>query len=308
MNYKIIVLPLALSIVVAMSLLTEPSGKQPPTNASSIEPSHNTISQQARQASYADLTGLAPPPYQPAADCALIQPNAYLQGCNFHQQSLQDKDLHGSDLSHTRLHGVLGKANLTDAKLIGATVIGRLEINAETVLTNADLSGLYSDGNNPVLAESAQLSGVKLTKAQLYGANLKQALLDNADLSKAVLTGANLQATHLEQANLSGSDLTNTDLSSSVLTHAVLKQADLTEANLTGADLTASDLTHANLAGTDLANARLTGVDLSNADLSGAKHTDSVLIDTDTIFLHAICPDGVEVDGTQVITCVGHGF
>src|SRR5829696_2966589 len=111
--------------------------------------------------------------------------------------------LRGSTLSHAKLSGAhLANADLGDADLSGAYLSNALRDNADLVadLSNADLSG-------------ASLLGADLRDANLLGADLRDANLIGADLSRADLSEANLNGADLENANLSGADgITNAEL------------------------------------------------------------------------------------------------
>ncbi|WP_019866179.1 pentapeptide repeat-containing protein [Methylovulum miyakonense] len=238
-----------------------------------------------------------PPPLSPAywrmvktaelknpEDCLSIGPDAHLDACDFTQEnSLKDRDLQGADLSQARLGGDLGSANLSGANLSGAAVIGALRISPNTQMERANLSGLQSDGNNPLIAEAATMDKVNFSNANLYGAKLKAANLTGASLTGAILTGADMRSSRMEGA-------------------------DLTEANLSKANFSAANLHEANLAGANLAGTNLSGADLRGANLTDAQGTASALIDGNTRFISATCPDGVVVDGMQTTSCVGHGF
>ena len=244
-----------------------------------------------------------------AEDCLLILPDAHLDSCDFTQEnSLKDKDLQGADLSQARLSGNLGSANLNGANLSGAAVIGSLLISPDTQMDHANLSDLQSDGNNPLIAEAATMDKANFSNANLYGANLKAATLTGANLTGATLTDADMRASHMEEADLSKTDLTYARLSGASFRGATLNKADLTEANLSKANFSTANLHNANLAGANLAETNLSGTDLSGVNLTDAQGTDSTLIDSDTNFTAAICPDGVVVDGRQATTCLGHGF
>ncbi|MDO9104629.1 MAG: pentapeptide repeat-containing protein [Methylovulum sp.] len=241
--------------------------------------------------------------------CLLIGPDADLDTCDFAQEnSLKDRDLQGADLSQARLGGNLGSANLNGANLSGAAVIGSLRIRPDTQMDHANLSDLQSDGNNPLIAEGATMNKANFSNANLYGANLKAATLTGANLTGATLTSADMRASHMEAADLSKTDLTYARLSEASFTGATLNKADLTEANLSKANFSAADLHNANLAGANLAETNLSGADLSGVNLTDAQGTNSTLIDSDTNFTAAICPDGVVVDGRNATTCLGHGF
>ncbi|MFI3155541.1 MAG: pentapeptide repeat-containing protein [Methylococcaceae bacterium] len=241
--------------------------------------------------------------------CYFPGPQATLNECDFTEEnSLKDRDLSGADLNKARLNGELGAANLSGADLSGAAVIGSLIIGPDTRIDHANLSGLQSNGNNPLMAESANLSGTDFANANLYGAKMKGANLNGAKLTGATLTGADLASTHLESAELSKTDLTYANFSASSLSSSTLSQADLTEADLSRADLSLANLHDANIAGANLAGADLSSADLRGANLTDAQGADSALIDSQTDFMSAICPDGVTVDGARITTCVGHGF
>ncbi len=241
--------------------------------------------------------------------CFFPGPDAKLSECDFTEgNALKDMDLSGADLSKARLNGELGAANLSGADLSGAAVTGVLVISPDTRIDHANLAGLQSGGNNPLIAESANLVGTNFSNANLYGAKMKGANLDGAKLTGATLTGADLAAARLEAADLSKADLTYANLSAGFLAGSALSQADLTEADFSSADLSLADLHQANLAGTHLAGTNLSGANLRGANLADVQGADSALIDSQTDFMSAICPDGVSVDGTRVTTCIGHGF
>lgn len=252
---------------------------------------------------------LRPTPTHDEAACLAPAPGANLSDCDFSSaQNLQGLDLHGADLSGARLDGDLGAANLSGADLHGAAVVGSLTIHPETRLDKANMSGLQTGGNNPLIAEAAHLQGVNLNGAGLYGAKLKGADLTGASLKGATLSGADMASAQLQGSNLSKADLTYSHLAAGDLDKANLNQADLTDADLTDAKLSRASLRNANLAGSQLAGADLSGSDLRGANLAQAQGADSAIYDHATDFTAAICPDGVTVDGTQVTTCVGHGF
>lgn len=246
---------------------------------------------------------------QKGTDCDRPSPAARMGKCDLTKAGgLAGRDLKGADLAKAKLAGDLDGTDLTGANLSGATIQGGLTIKPSTRLTNANLSGLYSDGNNRLTAAGADLSGTRLDRANLYGADFKGARLERANLSGAALTGANLSQAALGGADLNHSDLTFADLSTGSLSGARLREADLTQANLSGADLSSALLQQANLAGANLAGADLRGADLSSANFTEATGTDSAQVDAHTDFTSAICPDGVTVDGSAVTTCIGHGF
>ena len=244
-----------------------------------------------------------------AAWCLAPQAGADLSQCDFSEAvSLKDRNLPNTQLSKTRLSGELGSANLSGADMSEASVIGSLVISADTRLQGANLSKLQSDGNNPVISEGADMSQVDLSAANLYGAKFKDSNLQQAQLTGATLTGAELTASRFEGAEMTQSNLSYTNLSQSGFSGAVLVAADISEANLTQTDFNHSNLQQANLAGSELTGADLSGADLRGANLTGVKGSLSAVIDGQTNFSDAICPDGVAVDGKQVLTCLGHGF
>jgi uncharacterized protein YjbI with pentapeptide repeats len=243
-------------------------------------------------------------------NCFSPAPGSDMGECDFSADNglLKDRDLRKANLFKARLNGELGAADLSEANLSGAAVLGKLVINPETRMMGANLSYLQSDGNNPVVGESANLAGVNFTKANLYGAKLSRADLSQGKFPEAVLTGSDLTSANLSGADLNKADLTYTNLtgsnfSAARLTAASFEQADLHQANFSGASLQ-----RANLPGVQLAGANLSGTDLSGANLASAQGADSAIIDDQTNFTGAVCPDGITVDGTQATTCVGHGF
>ncbi|MGR8932277.1 MAG: pentapeptide repeat-containing protein [Gammaproteobacteria bacterium] len=248
-------------------------------------------------------------PVADMAACLSPSPGANLSQCDFSDTaSLKDRLLGGSNLSNTKLSGELGRADLRGANLSGATVVGSLVIGPDTRLQHADLSKLHADGNNPLIADDADLSQTNFKEASLYGAKLSHADLSGAQLTAATLTGAELSGGRLEKAELSKANLSYANLTGAAFSDAVLNQADLSEAHLSRSDFSNADLNQANLAGADLDGSDLSGADLRGANLIAAKNAELALVDTLTDFTSAICPDGITVDGIQATTCIGHGF
>jgi len=241
--------------------------------------------------------------------CFTPGPGRDLAECDFTEAaSLTGMDLHGAVLRNARLNGDLGAADLSGANLSGAAVIGSLIIGPDTRIDHANLAGLQSDGNNPLIAESANLSGVNFAKANLYGARMQYADLSGATLTGAALTGSQLASADFDNADLSKTDLTYANLAMTSLKAAALSEANLEQADLRRADLSSANLRKANLAATNIAGVNFSGADLRGVNLSFAQGADSAVIDSQTDFAFAICPDGVTVDGAQVKTCIGHGF
>jgi uncharacterized protein YjbI with pentapeptide repeats len=241
--------------------------------------------------------------------CFSPAPSMDLGECDFTENgSLRDLNLSGANLSKARLNGELGSADLRGANLSGASVIGSLVINPDTQIDHVNFSGLQSDGNNPLIAESANLTDSNFNQANLYGAKMKGAILDGTTLASATLTSANLAEASLENANMSKADMAYANLSSGYLAKATLGEANLEQADLSRADFSQANIQKANLAGANLTEADFSGADLRGVNLSAAQNADSAIIDKFTDFTSAVCPDGVTVDGTQVTTCVGHGF
>ncbi len=87
-----------------------------------------------------------------------------------------------------------------------------------------------------------------------------------------------------------------------------MAEANFEQADLSRADFTQANLQNANLVATQIAKVNFSGADFRGANLSGAQGAESAMIDNQTDFTAAICPDGVAVDGAQVTTCIGHGF
>jgi uncharacterized protein YjbI with pentapeptide repeats len=124
--------------------------------------------------------------------------HAKLSGAHLPNADLGDADLSGADLSNA----LLLNANLIVADLSGADLSNALLDNADLVadLSNADLSG-------------ASLLGADLSDGNLFSADLSDGNLIGADLSRADLSDANLVGANLENANLSGADgITNAEL------------------------------------------------------------------------------------------------
>lgn len=242
-------------------------------------------------------------------NCFAPAPGSDMGECDFTAAgSLKDLNLQGANLTKARLNGELGAADLTGANLSGAAVLGTLVISPDTIMVNANLSYLQSDGNNPLIAEHANLASTNFTQANLYGAKLSHADLTSAQLPEAVLTGSQLVSTNFADANLTKVDLAYANLTDSSLIHAAMPQANLEQADLHGADFSLANLQQANLAGTQVAGVNFSGADLHGVNLSAAQGADSAIIDNQTNFTGAICPDGVTVDGVVATTCIGHGF
>src|SRR5215213_933846 len=124
--------------------------------------------------------------------------HAKLSDAHLPNADLGDADLSGADLSNA----LLLNANLIVADLSGADLSNALLDNADLVadLSNADLSG-------------ASLLGADLSDANLRGADLSDANLIGANLSDAILVKANLSGAVLDNANLSGAKgITNEEL------------------------------------------------------------------------------------------------
>ncbi|MEQ1740782.1 MAG: pentapeptide repeat-containing protein [Methyloglobulus sp.] len=241
--------------------------------------------------------------------CFSPAPSMDLGECDFTENgSLRDLNLSGANLSKARLNGELGSADLRGANLTGAAVIGSLVISPDTQIDHVNFSGLQSDGNNPLIAESANLTDSNFNQANLYGAKMKGATLDGTTLTGATLTSANLAEASLENANMSKADMAYANLSSGYLANATLGEANLEQADLSHANFSQANIQKANLAGANLAEANFSGADLRGVNLSAAQNAGSAIIDNFTDFMSAVCPDGVTVDGMQVTTCVGHGF
>ena len=129
--------------------------------------------------------------------------HAKLSGAHLANADLGDADLSGADLSNA----LLLNANLIVADLSGADLSNALLDNADLVadLSNADLSG-------------ASLLGADLSDGNLFSADLSDANLIGADLSRADLSDANLVGANLENANLSSADgITNAELEQQAL-------------------------------------------------------------------------------------------
>src|SRR5215217_5487217 len=123
--------------------------------------------------------------------------HAKLSGAHLANADLGDADLSGADLSNA----LLLNANLIVADLSGADLSNALLDNADLVadLSNADLSG-------------ASLLGADLRDANLLGADLRDANLNGADLENANLSGADgITNAELEQqtVSLEGADMPN---------------------------------------------------------------------------------------------------
>jgi uncharacterized protein YjbI with pentapeptide repeats len=138
--------------------------------------------------------------------------HAKLSGAHLPNADLGDADLSSADLSNA----LLLNANLINADLSGADLSNALLDNADLVadLSNADLSGANLIGAD---LSDANLFSADLSDANLIGADLSRAALDNANLSNAVLDNANLGSAEgitneeLEQQadSLEGADMPN---------------------------------------------------------------------------------------------------
>ncbi len=243
------------------------------------------------------------------AACQARLPGSDMRRCDFSQgNGLKDKNLRGATLSHARLTGELGNADLSGANLSEAAVIGSLVIGPAARADHANLSKLQSDGNNPLIGQAADFNHSDFSAAGLAGAKLGSANLSAGNFSNADLSGAQLNNSLLTHANLQHSNLSYADLSAAELGQADLSAADLSDANLSDGDFSGANLSQAILAGSDSARSDLRGANLNGAMLQAAKNTDSALIDSSTDFSNAVCPDGAKVDGMRIGSCFGHGF
>lgn len=243
------------------------------------------------------------------AACLSPLPGADLSQCDFSQHvSLKDKQLRGATLSNSRLAGELGDADLSGANLSGAAIMGSLLIGPNSRVDHANLSNLQSDANNPLLAEAADFNHSDFSAANLSGAKLKQANFSEAKLTSANLSGAQLAASHLDNADLRQADMSFADMSSASFSAADLTAANLSEASLVNGDFSHARLQHASLAGSDLSGADFSAANLRHANLLAVKNADSAIIDAATDFTAAMCPDGKQVDGRRISSCIGHGF
>jgi len=229
--------------------------------------------------------------------------------CDFSSADrLKDMNLKGAVLRNARLAGELGQADLRGADLSGAAVIGSLTLSPQTQAAGANFSKLQTGGNNPLIAGGADLNHADFSDANLYGAQLNQADLSAAKLNGATLSGAQMAESNLQGAQLANGKLAYANLTAANLTGAELEAADLSSAYLADADFNGAELQNANLAGADLAGSDFSGADLRGANLADAQNTEHAVVDAATDFSGAVCPDGVTVDGVQVVTCIGHGF
>ena len=143
--------------------------------------------------------GLAAAASPPAVDCARLEPEANLAGCDLSGRDLGFSDLRGANLTRANLDG----ANLLGARLQGATLI-------EATLRGADLTASY--------LQNALLRGADLRSATMRGANAERAVLDGASLAGANLTGVDLAAASLVAADLDGALLSDTAFTNADLT------------------------------------------------------------------------------------------
>ena len=143
--------------------------------------------------------GLAAAASPPAVDCARLEPEANLAGCDLSGRDLGFSDLRGANLTRANLDG----ANLLGARLQGATLI-------EATLRGADLTASY--------LQNALLRGADLRSATMRGANAERAVLDGASLAGANLTGVDLAAASLVGADLDGALLSDTAFTNADLT------------------------------------------------------------------------------------------
>ena len=143
--------------------------------------------------------GLAAAASAPAVDCARVEPEANLAGCDLSGRDLGFSDLRGANLTRANLDG----ANLLGARLQGATLL-------EATLRGADLTASY--------LQNALLRGADLRSATMRGANAERAVLDGASLAGANLTGVDHAAASLVGADLDGALLSDTTFTNADLT------------------------------------------------------------------------------------------
>ena len=126
-----------------------------------------------------------------------------MSGLDLDRAELQDADLTGAKLQHTRLRW----ANADRA-----------------VLNNADLSG-------------AVMTGTHLREAQLVRATLRGAQLRHTDFASANLTGAILEGADLTRSNLQSADLSESNLQAAILSEAFVRDSSLAGSRIYGASV-----------------------------------------------------------------------
>lgn len=188
-------------------------------------------------------------------------------------QGGKDQDLHGTDLSRTRLCGV----NLNGANLSGAHLNG-------TDLTDAHLQG-------------TKLIGADLKNVRLSGANLKGADLRRANLSETRLYDVNLNQTDLCEADLCKSELRDTTIVQTKLCSAKLCSAKLVDVHFNESDIEGADMRKANLSRTRLFNTNLQNVNLAESRLSEVEFRGSSLYGAN---LTKTCIDRTNLSGVAL--------
>ena len=151
----------------------------------------------------------------------------------------------------------------------------------------------------PVLAEGADLRGLKaprlaLSFAKLAGANLKGCNLAGADMRRADFSNADFSGADLTRAVLIGGRFQGANLSGARMVGIDLYEANISGADLRGADASQGKLLRLALKEANLEGTILTGVNFYRADLRGAKGLAGA-IDLATAQFHQTAVTSVEL-------------
>lgn len=180
-------------------------------------------------------------------------PGALLDGAVFTKADLKKAQLPGANLTDAVLH----EADLTEANLAGCA--------AERLLAYR------------LVAERADLTGLKASKSFLPAARFRGAkgprsvwirsFLEGADFTGAELAKADFATSKLRSALFSGAVLREARLDGAFLRGAEFLRVDLFRARLAKANLTSANLAESNLFEADLGEAVLAGARLDGANV-----------------------------------------
>jgi WD40 repeat protein len=207
-----------------------------------------------------------------------------LRGRDLTGQDLNDANLSGADLSGAVLPKAMRRANLRDAKLVGAR------------LHQADLT-------------DANLSRADLRQARLVGATLTGANLQDAKLDRAILIGAQLDPNALDTASVFGAAYGVTSLvpqvaaSSPAVSIASLPDSDLVVAGHSDGAITISDVTTGQVLRvlTGHSSAVLGVVVFSDGRLLASGSTDGTILIWDTSSCQLVTTLKI---GSEVLTAI----
>ncbi len=146
----------------------------------------------------------------------------------FNRRDLRDADFSGAmmakaDLTLANLSGVSGITDLTEAQMVGTTMLG------------ANLSAIPGAGSMAADFTRANCTYMQAGASILNGVDFTGANLQEADLSAASLVAANLRGAWMRQTSFINADLTGANLEGAILQETKLNNAKLIDCRLYGA-------------------------------------------------------------------------